>query len=182
MLYALKKQSPNGLNFSIGTLLFTEEKLHWITRIPQIQLGVWSAPFRLLKRNGQHSTMFYRAECGEPGVYEIQCWNNAKKIWSCLGKFAGSNQSEYAEHEDRHQDFFLKLWLVKWACVYAVCHFHPYYCTTKILIACRPLSHSTKASFLKLSQNGMDLITKTANRIAKTSVHLNPPSWPPAFL
>lgn len=21
-------------------------------------------------------------------------------IWSCLGKFAGSNQSEYAEHED----------------------------------------------------------------------------------
>lgn len=67
--------------------------------------------------------------------------------------------------------------------VYAVCHFHPYYCNTKILIACRPLSHTTKASFLKLSQNGMDLITKTANRIAKTSVmHLNPPSWPPAFL
>lgn len=67
--------------------------------------------------------------------------------------------------------------------VNAVCHFHPYYCNTKILIACRPLSHTTKASFLKLSQNGMDLITKTANRIAKTSVmHLNPPSWPPAFL
>lgn len=69
----LKKQSPNNLNFYIGTLLFTEEKLHWITRIPQVQLGLWSAPFRLLKRNGQHSTMFYCAECGEPGGYEIQC-------------------------------------------------------------------------------------------------------------
>lgn len=32
-----------------------------------------------------------------------------QKIWSCLGKYAGSNQSEYAEHEDGHQDFFLKL-------------------------------------------------------------------------